>query len=261
MRWMPDGAGTRAKIGVLTPHMDPVPETEFQALVPEGVSVHSARVPLGMIGEDGEIIPYVGLDIAKRFVSPPAIDNEASLLAAVSPNAIVVAFTSSSYVLGIENDESLRKRLEKRTNGLPVIIQCEALVKALKTLNVSRISLVHPPWFSDELDQLGVDYFRQQGVDVVEHGQARLTEAYGDMLPEQIAEWVVAHTPNTAEAAVIGGGGFRATGAIKEMERLLGRPVLSANQASCWLALRKAGIDDVIGGYGAIMEMALDERG
>jgi maleate isomerase len=98
--WMPDGASTRARIGVITPHLDAVPESEFQTLAPVGVSIHAARVPLGMVGPDGEIIPHVDANIAKAFAEPPAVDNAVSLLSAVSPGAIVFAFTSSSYILG-----------------------------------------------------------------------------------------------------------------------------------------------------------------
>ena len=107
--------------------MDAVPESEFQALAPSGVSVHSARVPLGMVGPDGDIIPHVDADIAAAFVAPPAIDDAASLLAAVTPSAIVVGFTSSSYILGQEEDAKLKVRLEKRTKGIPIIIQSTAI--------------------------------------------------------------------------------------------------------------------------------------
>ena len=155
---MPDGSATRARIGVLTPHLDAVPESEFQALAPAGVSIHSARVPLGMVGPDGEIIPHVDADIARAFAAPPAVDNAASLLSAVDPNAIVFAFTSSSYILGAGEDAKLRERLELRTKNVPVIIQSAALVVALRALRAERIALISPPWFSDNLDALGVDF-------------------------------------------------------------------------------------------------------
>ncbi|HSR72635.1 MAG TPA: hypothetical protein VLL72_09675, partial [Kiloniellales bacterium] len=138
-QWMPDGAGTRARIGVLTPHLDAVPESEFQALAPAGVSIHSARVPLGMIGPDGEIIPRVDADIARAFSEPPAVDDAASLLSAVEPNAIVFAFTSSSYIMGADEDAKLRARLERRAENIPVIIQSLALIVALMALGVERI--------------------------------------------------------------------------------------------------------------------------
>ena len=259
-KWMPDGSGTRARIGVLTPHMDAVPESEFQALAPAGVSIHSARVPLGMVGSDGEIIPHVDAEIAKAFAAPPAVDDAAGLLCAVKPKAIVLAFTSSSYILGADEDEKLKSRLEKRTKNIPVIIQSSALVIALKILHAERIALIHPPWYSDDLDALGAAYFQNQGIDVLSHGQAKLRDDYGDMTPDQIFDWVTTHTPDNADAAVIGGSGFRATGAIAAIEAPLGRPVLSANQAAFWLALRLSGIADALNGYGQIFKKQLDDQ-
>lgn len=253
-KWMPDGSATRARIGILTPHLDAVPESEFQALAPAGVSIHSARVPLGMVGPHGEIIPNVDAEIAKAFAAPPAVDEAVSLLSAVDPKVIVYAFTSSSYILGPEEDKRLQGRLQSRAKNIPVVIQSVALVAALRTLQSERISLIHPPWFSDSLDALGASYFQSQGVEVLEHGQAKLTEDYSDMSPDAIFDWVVRHTPDNADAVVLGGGGFRATGVIGVIENKLGCPVLSANQAAFWLALRVSGIDDQLDGYGRIFE-------
>ena len=259
-KWMPDGTATRARIGVLTPHLDAVPESEFQALAPAGISIHSARVPLGMVGPAGEIIPHVDADIARAFAAPPAVDDAAALLSAVEPNAIIFAFTSSSYILGADEDTKLRDRLEARAKNIPVIIQSAALVAALHALQAKRIALIHPPWFSDDLDALGVAYFQGQGIEVLEHGQAKLRDDYGDMTPDRIFDWVTTHTPDNADAAVIGGGGFRATGAIAAIETRLDRPVLSANQAAFWLALRVSGIQDRLDGYGRIFEHRLDDE-
>lgn len=50
--WQPDGWG-QTRIGVLTPHADVVPETEFNALAPDGISIHAARVPFGAGRNDG----------------------------------------------------------------------------------------------------------------------------------------------------------------------------------------------------------------
>ena len=256
-KWMPDGSGTRARIGVLTPHMDPVPESEFQAMAPPGVSIHAARVPLGMVGPDGAIIPRVDAEIAKAFAAPPAVDNAAAILSAVNPAAVVYGFTSSSYILGAAADDALRQRLESKCNGTPVVIQTDALATALRSLRARRIALIHPPWFTDELDALGAAYFRGRGFYVDGHGPARIRSEYGDMTPEQIYNWVTEHTPDTAEAAVIAGGGFRAIGAIAAIETALNKPVLSANQASFWMALRLAGCTDMPTGYGRLFHLGV----
>ena len=42
----PDGWG-QTRIGVLTPHADVCPETELNALAPDGISIHAARFPFG----------------------------------------------------------------------------------------------------------------------------------------------------------------------------------------------------------------------
>ena len=42
--WQPDGVGSLARMGVLTPDFDPVPESEMWAMAPHGVSVHASRV-------------------------------------------------------------------------------------------------------------------------------------------------------------------------------------------------------------------------
>lgn len=252
--WQPDGAAPLGKIGVLTPHLDPVPETELQAMAPQGVSIHATRVPLGMIGPDGKIIPTIGPEAAKAFSEPPAVDQAVDLLAPLELNSIVYCFTSSSYILGSQNDSLLKTRLEERSNGTPIVIQTPAIVSALHVLSVQRISLMHPPWYTPELDEMGATYFKDEGFEVVYHSPAHIHKEYGDPAPEKIFNWAKAHTPDEADALVIGGSGFRAIGVVSALEASLDRPVLSANQASFWKALRIAGLNHRINEYGRIFD-------
>ena len=252
--WHPDGVATQARIGVLTPHLDPVPETELQTMAPHGVSIHAARVPLGMVGADGEIIPRIGPDAAKAFSEPPEVDHAVSMLSPLEPKAIIYAFTSSSYILGSQNDAQLTTRLEDRSNGAPIVIQTVALVSALRAVGARTVALIHPPWYTAELDELGSTYFGNSGFEVLYHGSAKLRSDYGDILPEQLYEWAIACVPDSADSLVIGGGGFRAIGAIEALEKKLERPVLSANQASLWYALKVAGVTSQVKGYGRVFD-------
>src|SRR5438477_10934766 len=61
-------------------------------------------------------------------------------------------------------------RIRARTRGIPVIVTCAAAVAAMAALSVKRIAVINPPWFSDEIDQKGADYFRRQGIEVVYSG-------------------------------------------------------------------------------------------
>src|SRR5215467_473305 len=246
--WQPDGLGYRARIGLLTPNDDAVPESEFWTMAPEGVSVHVGRVLL--------------LD-TRTYADPPHPDDATALLAALPMQAIVFAFTTTSYILGPNGEQALKARLEKRSNGIPLLLTGAAAVAAFRALGVRRIALIHPPWFADDEQELGVAYFRNQGFDVVYANQMRLRgfsiaeptdplRKFTEVYPAELYAFARTEVPATAEAVFFGGNGFRAIGMIAALEQELGRPVLTGNQVVFWNALRHAGVRAPVNGYGRV---------
>lgn len=251
--WQSDGWGARARIGILMPHLDLGPEAEFGAMAPEGVTIHSTRVRLGVVMPGAATDPGIALAAVRAFAEPPAIDDAAELLAAAPLHAIAYGFFSSSYVLGVEGDHALQARLEKRTRAIPVVIPGLAAVRALRALGVRRLALVDPPWFSTELNRMGADYFRSQQIEIVYAAPATgLPSSQHDQHPGRLHEWVRAQVLANADAVLIGGNGFRAVGAIKALEEDLGCPVLTANQVTFWNALRVTGVRPPVTHYGRI---------
>ena len=254
--WQSDGWGSGARIGLITPHNDIVPEVEFQTLASENISVHVARVPLGW--RSGPEPPLIGLDAVRAFAEPPHVDSAVEMLATMPLDAIAYGFTSSSYLLGPDGDDKLKNRLENYTDGVPVAIPCPAVVLALRTLGASKLALINPPWFPTELSELGADYFRNYGVEV--EYAASATGLATDQLsvrPENVYEWVQSHIPKTTESVFLGGGGLRAIGVIEALEKALALPVLTANQVVFRHALRLAGVGESINGYGQIFDYQL----
>jgi maleate isomerase len=250
-----DAVDWRARIGVLTPHFDLVPEYELCAMAPVGVSIHAGRVQFGVSA--GAAV--VGVDAVRAFAEPPYVDEATELLAEGPIDAIIYGFTSSSYLFGPDADAALRERLERRAGGAPVVIPCVAAVKALRLCEVSRLALVSPPWFLEETDALGAKYFQAQGIEVVYHAPAELEfgalpSGQVAIKPEQLYEWVRTRVPDKADAVYIGGNGFRAIGAIDSLEIALGRPVLTANQVALWQALEIVGIKNSVTKYGHLLE-------
>ncbi len=148
------------------------------------------------------------------------------------------AFTGSSYVLGAEADDSLRTRLEKRARGIPVVLTGLAASEALRVLGVHRLALIHPPWFTEEVNAKGTDYFRSRGMEVVSCARVTPVRPFTEVRPAEVYDWTKANVPRDAEAVFIGGNGLRAIGVIQALEGALGRPVLMANQVTFWQALR-----------------------
>jgi maleate isomerase len=77
--WQPDG-WAHTRIGLLTPHADVNPESEFSAMAPEGISIRATRVPLGVYRPGGIMDPTIADDPVRAFADPQLIDDAAELL-------------------------------------------------------------------------------------------------------------------------------------------------------------------------------------
>ena len=255
--WQPDGWSFRARLGILVPHAAIGSESELAAMAPAGVSIHAARVPLGVMRAGGLMDPTIALEPVRAFADPPLVDDAAELLAAAPLHAIGFAFTSSSYVRGVADDEVLRRRLEARTHGIPVAVCSASAVLGLRALGVDRVALVDPPWFSTELTALGVDYFSGQGFAITHAAAAGVPSEQRAINPGQLFEWVREHVPAESAAVYIGGNGLRAVGVIQALEEDLRIPVLTANQVLLWHLLRLAGTHAPVAGYGRLFDRDL----
>ena len=237
-KWQPDGVGSLARIGLLTPDFDPVPESEMYAMTPQGVSIHTSRVIL----DHGPL----------SFAEPPNVDNATELLTGLNPRVILYGFTSSSYLLGVEEDEHLRTRLEKRSHGIPVILTCQAATEAFRVLGAHNVALIHPPWFSDEVNRKAKDYFMGLGFEVGFCAKMTPSRTFTEVTPAEVYKWVKTNIPRETDAIFIGGNGLRAVGAISSLEQNLRKPVLTANQVLLWAALRLIGANSQVTNYGTV---------
>ncbi|MDH6128154.1 maleate cis-trans isomerase [Kitasatospora sp. GP82] len=237
-----DGWQARARVGVVVPHADVGPESELQAMAPQDVFIHGSRLHFGAMRPGGEMDPKIPHSPVQAFTEPPLVDEATELLAAAPIDVIALGFTSSSYVLGPEGERKLFTRLAERTRGIPLVGTCAAAVEGLRALDATKLALVNPPWFDDELSAMGSWYFEAHGFDVVHHGACGLPSNQREITPEGLSAWirseVASHRP---DAVLVAGNGIRAVGVISELESELGFTVLTANQVLLWHALHAAG--------------------
>ncbi len=243
-------AGSVLRIGVLTPHVAPGPETEFPAMAPGLITTRVARVATEAAGVRIGTSPPAPAD-ARALTEPAFLDDAAETFAAGPIDVIGYASTSSAYALGFDDEARMVARLAERT-GVPVASTCAAAVLALRVLGAGRIALVEPPWFDDQLNALGAAYFRSQGFAVVSSGSAGLPLDPRRIEPTAVYEWTSQHVAGDAEAVFIGGNGFRAAAAIEALEASLERPVLTSNQVLLWHLLGLGDATFAVKGYGRL---------
>jgi maleate isomerase len=183
---------------------------------------------------------------------PDALDRAAVSFRGTTLAAVAHASTTTGYVIGYRDEAALVERLSRRFD-LPAVASCAAAAAGLRTHGIERVQLVHPPWFDDELDELGAAYFRSQGFDVIVTTATGLPDDPARVEPRQVIDWVEHHLEERAEAVFLAGNGFRAAGAVEELELRTGRLVLEANQALLWGILATTGTEREVTGHGRLL--------
>ncbi len=252
-----DNWGWRARIGMFIVGNEAVPEAEWWAMLPPHVSVHAARVtapaPWATWRQDRSSV-----DLAED------IQRGLQQFAAMNLSAVVLGHSSSSILGGPGWDtataavmaETLGPATFATTNGL----DCTA---ALAASAISRPFLVLPPWFNDAAVAAALKYYPTTA------GHLRYDPGPGwrDLPPgqlyangmglaqqvEPLHAQIRKNCPPDADGVLIAGTGFRCVAIIEALEHDLARPVVTANQASLWHCLRRAGIGAEIAGYGRLL--------
>jgi len=243
--------GWRARIGLLVPASNTVAEVEFHRMVPEGVSVHTARVMMG--GSVGST--------EQRFTEQDvneALDRAAEAVASTDANIVVWGATTPHMRMvlkkGIDYEDELVKRIESLTK-IPVITGGLSEVEALKKLELKKIALVGPQ--KEQVTKMVKPFIegKAPGVEVVSV-KALQTESIAEITRlEPYVAYILAKEADKPETdgVLITCTALRTIEVIDTLERDVGKPVVTSNQATLWAALRKLGIHDQISGYGKLL--------
>lgn len=250
-----DAATAALTVGVLTPHAASGPEVEIPEMASARLDVVVARI--SRRGDTTVTIPTPpsAAGHLRTLATPSALRSAVASLREASVDVIAYASTTSGYAIGHAAEAKLIRRL-RHMAGVPVVTSGLAATQALKTFDVHRVALVHPPWFDEDITDLGARYFRDQEIDVVTLTATPLPKHPDRVRPKQVIDYVSDHADASTEAVFIAGNGFRAAHTIEELERRTGQLVLEANQVLLWSILAATGAKLRIDGYGRLFRAA-----
>lgn len=242
--------GWRGRIGLVVPSSNTTCEMEFHRVVPEGVSVHTARV---FLLESDSITER----IAQIRAMEGRLEQAVTQVASVEPQVIVWACTAGSFLGGAQRTQELTETLQ-RIAKVPVVTTSGAVVDALRALGVRRVAMVTP--YVDSINEHERAFLEAclPGLTVVRSAGAGIVGNLpkGRLFPESAYAAARAIFGDDIDAVFVSCTNWRTLEVLDALEADLGKPVISSVQASVWRALRVLGVRAVSGSGRLLRDVA-----
>jgi maleate isomerase len=226
---------------MLLPSGNVAAEAQFNAMLPAGVSIHTTRLKL------------TGSSDAELLAMVDRVEDGASLLADACVDLILFHCTAVT-TWDAEMDRALPQRITTAT-GLPATSTARSLMAALKALEARRIVMVSP--YIEAINARETAFLESRQISVLKAVGLNISQAK-DMISVEPGEWyrlVRANICDEADAYFISCTAVRSLEVIADLERDIGRPVVTSNQVAAWHALRTMGVKDSLSGFGRLFSL------
>ncbi len=232
------------RLGFLVPPGNPTTEPEVIRMAPAACTVHFTRmVAHGVTGS------LEGQDERNR-TQIAHLDENIALLAMVKPRVIVLAHTATSYTLGKDGERALIERVERGAD-FRFITAFGSVIKALASLGVKRIAFGTP--YSESSTLQCKSSLEAYELTVTRFGRLEGVANIYDETSERALQLACRVDTPDAQAVFLSGVGMPTVDILDAAEQKLGKPVISSAAAMMWNALRTAGLDTRIGGFGSLL--------
>lgn len=206
-------------------------------------------------------IAFVPKGVGVRALTPegyePAMEAilpAAEYLAAKGVDAVMVIGTSLTFYRGHDAHERLLERLRAAT-GLPVSTMSAAVVDGLRSVGARRIAVATA--YADEVNARLSAFLAAAGFEVLALEAFGLTEFGG---PGKMSEQAIidlggkaCEQAGEADGLLISCGGLLTLNCAVPIEERHDVPVVTSTQSAFWSALRLAGLDPRLTGYGRML--------
>lgn len=233
--------GWRARIGLVLPVDNAVLEPEMYELGLPGISFHSFRLTV----DDPVQMRRQAVDIARP-------------LRELGVDVAVYACAETSFIDGEDSNQTLAEEVGA-ASGIPVVTATTAMVLALRHLDLAKVAVVTPYATASgrSLERL----LAAHGVEVVaslhrdfRRDDPRTWYETNQQDPTLVYRLVRQLDTDSADGVLVSATNLRCLPILGQLERDLGRPVVSNNQAIVWWCLNRLGLLDPVPGRGTLLE-------
>jgi len=209
------------RIGLIVPSSNTVMEPDFHRHFTQPNIVSTTRILLEHVTREAEMKMLV--DDLPRAVQ---------LIKTTGPDVVVFGCTSAGSLEGLTHDDGISEMIAKHT-GAKAITVLRAVMRELDVIRPQKIAVLTP--YVEDLTSSIARCISEGGYGIVKAAGMGITEnlEIGRVTPSQIIKFVESEMEGIkADCLFLSCTNWRAIEAIDPLQRKLGIPVLTSNQAA-----------------------------
>ncbi|MEP4377363.1 MAG: hypothetical protein ABJ215_09185 [Alphaproteobacteria bacterium] len=232
---MPDRFGPRGTFALFIPLQNANMQPEYEMLRPEGINNQIYRFTL----EVPDKVPDAILRVVEGGLG-------------CWPDQVIIGNNVEMRVWTPDQHAEYRGKLQEAIGDIPLVTATDAAVAALKTMGAKRIAALSP--MSDVYSKSVQNYYETMGFEVPYHAglQVKKPEDIIKVTLEDALAGFRSLDHDDVDTFLHVGAALGIVDMVEELEKELGRPVVSTNIATYWYALRRHGITDPLEGFGQL---------
>jgi len=229
----------RANLGFIVLSGDLACEHDLFNMTPEGVGISFTRLKTDDFTTNETLAAHVNqLAEAASRIQPD-----------VKPDVISYCCTSGSIVIG---EEEVKRQIAIGAPYTKPMSLVTGVVSALNAVQAKKIVIGTP--YLDEINAREEEFFLSKGFEILRMEGLNLETGieFGKVTPDFWNKFSLEIDCDDADAVFLSCTGIRSLDIIEKVEAQINKPVITSNQAQMWSALRLAGINDNLKGFGQL---------
>jgi maleate isomerase len=125
-------------------------------------------------------------------------------------------------------------------------------INALKTLKINKVSIFTP--YTDEINQSVINYFKNEKIEISELSYFDIASDLdiGKVDPQHLFDVLIKQDLSNSDALFVSCTALPVLSIINEIEKKLGKVILSSNQTLIWDTLKQVNNQNRVDGYGVL---------
>lgn len=239
------GAPEKAALGLITLANDLSIEPEIATFLPrEGVALYANRIPFANATTVESL----------RAMEQDIHDTAALINPGERLDVIIFGCTSGTMTIG---DEVVAARIHEARPDVKTTDPITAGITGLTRLGCRRVAVLTP--YIDEVNEIVDAYLTGRGLEIGARGSFKRGSSAElcRISPSSVYDAGLALGREDVDGLFISCTALRVSPIIARLEAELDKPVVASNQALAWHALRLAGCDEPVPGYGRLLTVGL----